>query len=196
MKVVTLGAFHTFAKAKIPWQGLTLSLTVIYWVHSDDWNTTMICHQTRWNYSSEWLLLLSFLNIFICLVFQDRLSLCSSGCPEWNLLFKPGSNSQRSTCICLPSTGVKGTHHCHPGFVTWIIKPCFHILHLAAQGFLHRLIAFWHSNLIPSPEVMHLPTVSISDLSTHQFPLFPSAFPLPQSSSSRTSSRGLLLHLL
>jgi hypothetical protein len=36
-----------------------------------------------------------------CFVFQDRVSLCSPGCPQ----------TQKSTCLCLPSGGIKGVHH-------------------------------------------------------------------------------------
>jgi hypothetical protein len=32
------------------------------------------------------------------LVFRDRVSLCSPGCP----------GTQKSTCLCLPSAGIKG----------------------------------------------------------------------------------------
>jgi hypothetical protein len=37
----------------------------------------------------------------VFLVFQDRVSLCSPGCPQ----------TQKSACLFLPSAGIKGVHH-------------------------------------------------------------------------------------
>jgi hypothetical protein len=39
---------------------------------------------------------------WLVLVFWDRVSLCSPGWP----------GTQKSTCLCLPSAGIKGVHHC------------------------------------------------------------------------------------
>jgi hypothetical protein len=47
----------------------------------------------------------SFLFIlFYFLVFQDRVSLCSPGCP--------GTHSVDQAGLCLPSAGIKGVRHC------------------------------------------------------------------------------------
>jgi hypothetical protein len=47
------------------------------------------------------LLFSSLLFFSLFLVFQDRVSLCSPGCP----------GTQKSTCLCLPSAGIKGLCH-------------------------------------------------------------------------------------
>ena len=59
--------------------------------------------------------------LFVCLfvlfcflfVFRDRVSLCSSWL-SWNSLCRPGwPRTQESSCLCLPSAGIKGMcHHC------------------------------------------------------------------------------------
>jgi hypothetical protein len=41
---------------------------------------------------------------FFFLVFRDRVSLCSPGCPR----------TQKSACLCLPSAGIKGVRHHRP----------------------------------------------------------------------------------
>jgi hypothetical protein len=51
-----------------------------------------------------------FVCLFVCFVFWDRVSLCSSGCPGTHS--GPGwPQTQRSTCLCLASAGIKGMHH-------------------------------------------------------------------------------------
>jgi hypothetical protein len=43
------------------------------------------------------------IQLFFSLLFQDRVSLCRPGWPR----------TQKSTCLCLPSAGIKGMrHHC------------------------------------------------------------------------------------
>ena len=51
-------------------------------------------------------------NDFVCFVFfRNRVSLCSPGCFGTHLC-KPGwLQTQRSTCLCLPSSGTEGLHH-------------------------------------------------------------------------------------
>jgi hypothetical protein len=44
--------------------------------------------------------------LFICLVFQDRVSLCSPGCPGTHSVDQAGLEL-RSTCLCLPSAEIK-----------------------------------------------------------------------------------------
>ena len=60
-----------------------------------------------------WFFVLFF--VFLAVVggrFQDRVSLCSLGCPEL-LLCKPGwPQAQIFTCFCLLSARIKGVH-CH-----------------------------------------------------------------------------------
>jgi hypothetical protein len=53
-----------------------------------------------------------FLVPFVCLffVFRDRVSLYSPGCLSWNSLCRPAwPQTQKFTCLCLPSAGIKGT---------------------------------------------------------------------------------------
>lgn len=59
------------------------------------------------------------LQVFFLLLFQDRISLCISSCPRNHSVIFP-SNSQRSTCLCLPSAGIKGM--CH--YMAWPIAFC------------------------------------------------------------------------
>jgi hypothetical protein len=52
---------------------------------------------------------------FLCVDsgFQDRVSLCSPGCPGSHSVGQAGLELKRSTCLCLPSAGNKGVrHHC------------------------------------------------------------------------------------
>jgi hypothetical protein len=42
--------------------------------------------------------------------FQDRISLCSPGCPGTHSVDQ-ADLEQKSTCLCLPSAGIKGVHH-------------------------------------------------------------------------------------
>jgi hypothetical protein len=43
--------------------------------------------------------------------FQDRVSLCSLGCPGTHSVDQAGLELKRSTCLCLPSAVIKGVHH-------------------------------------------------------------------------------------
>jgi hypothetical protein len=55
-----------------------------------------------------------FCFVLFCLsVFQDRVSLCSSGCPGTHFVDRPGWPwwTQKSTCLCLPNAGIKGMRH-------------------------------------------------------------------------------------
>jgi hypothetical protein len=50
-------------------------------------------------------------NLFwFCFVFRDRVSLCSPGCPGTHSV----EADLESTCLCLPSAGIKGVHY-HAG---------------------------------------------------------------------------------
>jgi hypothetical protein len=49
--------------------------------------------------------------LFFCFC-RDRVSLYSPGCPAWNSLCRPGwPQTQKSTCLCLPSARIKGMCH-------------------------------------------------------------------------------------
>jgi hypothetical protein len=52
-----------------------------------------------------------FISFHFILVFRDRISLCSSGCPGNSLCRPDWPRTQKSTCLCLPSAGIKGVHH-------------------------------------------------------------------------------------
>ena len=52
-----------------------------------------------------------FLFCFVLFCFQDRVYLHSPGCTELTWYTRVTSNSQRDTCLCLPSAGIKGMHH-------------------------------------------------------------------------------------
>jgi hypothetical protein len=45
------------------------------------------------------------------LFFRDRVSLNSPGCPGTHFVDQAGLGTQKSTCLCLPSAGIKGVHH-------------------------------------------------------------------------------------
>jgi hypothetical protein len=45
---------------------------------------------------------------FFFLIFQDMVSLCSFGCPGTHSVDHTGL---KSTCLCLPSAGIKGLCH-------------------------------------------------------------------------------------
>ncbi|EDL24724.1 interleukin 17 receptor D [Mus musculus] len=47
--------------------------------------------------------------IYLFLVFRDRVSLCSPGCPGTHSVDQAGLLTQKSTCPCLPSAGIKET---------------------------------------------------------------------------------------
>jgi hypothetical protein len=71
------------------------------------------------------LVLLFVVVVFVCfLVFQDRVSLCSPGCPGTHFVDKAGLKIH----LCLPSAGTKGV--CHHARL--LLK----ILHMAAYNCL------------------------------------------------------------
>jgi hypothetical protein len=52
--------------------------------------------------------------------FLDKVSLCSPGCPGTCSVDQAGLKLKRSTCLCLPSAGIKRMHHhpsCHVGIL-------------------------------------------------------------------------------
>jgi hypothetical protein len=55
-----------------------------------------------------------FLGFFFFLVFRDRVSLCSPGCPGAHFVDQAGLKTQKSACLCLLSAGIKGVRH-HAG---------------------------------------------------------------------------------
>jgi hypothetical protein len=80
-------------------EGLGISRVLRTWI--DGWMESSNCQ--------------SFFFFFFFLVFRDRVSLCSPGSwLSWNSLCRPGwPRTQKSTCLCLPSAGIKGVrHHC------------------------------------------------------------------------------------
>jgi hypothetical protein len=59
--------------------------------------------QMSWSYLAFFFLLF--------LVFRDRVSLCSPGCPGTHFVDQAGLETQKSACLCLPSAGIKGVRH-------------------------------------------------------------------------------------
>ena len=69
--------------------------------------------------------------LFYFLFFQDRVSLCSPGCPEIYSVDQAGLELKKSTCLCLPSAGIKSVyHHC------WglLLSSVFSFLHPDISG--------------------------------------------------------------
>ena len=51
--------------------------------------------------------------LFVCLFVWDRVSQYTPGCPETHSVRPGWPQTQKSTCLCLPSAGIKGVlHHC------------------------------------------------------------------------------------
>jgi hypothetical protein len=62
--------------------------------------------------------------LLLGLLSQDRVSLCSSGCP--GMCSKPGwPRIQRFTCLCLLSAGIKGMsrHYLYLALLSFLIQP-------------------------------------------------------------------------
>jgi hypothetical protein len=57
--------------------------------------------------------------LFACFVFQDRVCLCSPGCPGTHSVDQAGLELR--ACLCLPIAGIKGLrHHCpRSSFLGW-----------------------------------------------------------------------------
>ena len=55
--------------------------------------------------------LICFCFVVWFLVFQDRVSLYSPGCPVTHSVDHAGLGTQKSTCLCLSSAGIKGARH-------------------------------------------------------------------------------------
>jgi hypothetical protein len=72
--------------------------------------------------------LLCFIFVGVVVVFQDRVSLCSPGCPGTHSVDQAGPRTQRFACLCLSSAGIKGMcHHCparlHYTFIVYYQGP-------------------------------------------------------------------------
>lgn len=67
-----------------------------------------------------------FLFVFV-LSFCDRVSNCSSDCSETHLVDE-ASNSQRSACLCLLGSGMKGVHYHVPLCLDGKIKILLHFI--------------------------------------------------------------------
>jgi hypothetical protein len=63
------------------------------------------------SFKTNFIYLFIYLGFLFCFVFRDRDSLCSPGCPGTHSVDQAGLG-QRSTCLCLPSAGIKGMRHC------------------------------------------------------------------------------------
>jgi hypothetical protein len=62
-----------------------------------------------------------FVCLFVCL-FRDRASLYSPAWLSWNSLCRPGWPwTQKSACLCLPSTRIKGVRHHHLAFFLFYV---------------------------------------------------------------------------
>ena len=63
---------------------------------------------------------LGFFVLFCVLFFQDRVSLCSPGCPGTHFVDQAGLE-HRNPPVCLPSAGIKGVHHHCPASTSFLI---------------------------------------------------------------------------
>jgi hypothetical protein len=60
---------------------------------------------------------------FVCLfVSRDRVSLYSPGCPGTHFVDQAGLETQKSSCLCLPSAGIKGVRHHRPAWQQSFLK--------------------------------------------------------------------------
>jgi hypothetical protein len=78
---------------------------------------------------SGFLFLTFFFFFFFFLVFRDRVSLCSPGCPG-NLLCRTGwARTQKFACLSLPSAGIEGV--CHHARLSLVFSPFFSYCNLS-----------------------------------------------------------------
>jgi hypothetical protein len=81
----------------------------------------------EWGVAQEIIFCFFLLLLFVCLFFQDRVSLCSPCCPGTHSFCRPGwPRTQKSACLCLPSAGIKGIHH-HAWLAQEILVPVTHL---------------------------------------------------------------------
>jgi hypothetical protein len=57
--------------------------------------------------------------LLVVVEYRDKVSLCSLGFPGNCSVDRPASASQRSTCLCLLSAGIKGMGHHHPAPISF-----------------------------------------------------------------------------
>ena len=81
------------------------------------------------------------LRIFVCFSFFKTVSLCSPGCHKLALLHRLASNSQRSTCLCLPSAGIRGVCHHYP--VKYLFVCLFVCLFIFNKTTSSDFIVYW-----------------------------------------------------
>ena len=74
---------------------------------------------------------MGFVSLVLVLVFQDMVSLCSPSWPETHSVDQAGFKLS-STCLCLPSAGIKGV--------------CHHLLAIHGILFL-RVMVSWHQRV-------------------------------------------------
>jgi hypothetical protein len=84
--------------------------------------STYLSSTLNWATSSTHRLCCCCLFLIFCFVlfFWDKVSLSSSIWLSWNSLGKPSwpLNSQRTSCLCLLGTRIRGVCHCHPLYVS------------------------------------------------------------------------------
>ena len=71
----------------------------------------------------SWVIITSL--FFFFFFFWDRVSLCNPGCPGTHSVDRP--QTQKPTCLCLPSAGIKGMCHHHPAllfFFSFLLMSC------------------------------------------------------------------------
>jgi hypothetical protein len=65
----------------------------------------------------SWMGIYRKLHAYFLLLFWDRVSLYRPGCPGTHFVDQAGVETQKSACLCLPSSGIKGVlHHTRLGF--------------------------------------------------------------------------------
>ena len=115
-----LRTFRSFKQNKNTWDFLPYSWTRQYFMaHGWNWSYCIeLWKATYFILSYLYGLLLDFL--FCCFCFSRQ---GFSVCPRlsWNSLCRPGwPQTQRSACLCLLNTGIKGVHH-HPLAYFWSV---------------------------------------------------------------------------